>query len=164
MSAPDDQTVVIQTNFPWAPLLADVALFGGGVVPEGLRRRQQEGVLSAAHRHGPFMWDKWSKGSELRLKKNPSYWQKGKPYLDAISWNNVPDDNTRILQVKGGQAHIDEFPPWSAIDSLKSTQGVVVKLFPSSGPTSCRSIRSRSRSRTRTCAGPSRTRSTARPW
>lgn len=132
VSAPDDQTVVVQTNFPWAPLLADVALFGGGVVPKDYAGASKKDFYQSPIGTGPFMWDQWSKGSELRLKKNPSYWQEGKPYLDAISWNNVPDDNTRILQVKGGQAHIDEFPPWSAIDSLKSTQGVVVKLFPSS--------------------------------
>jgi peptide/nickel transport system substrate-binding protein len=132
VSAPDGQTVVIQTGFPWAPLLADVALFGGGVVPKDYAGESKKDFYQHPVGTGPFMWDQWSKGSELRLKKNTSYWQEGKPYLDAISWNNVPDDNTRILQVKGGQAHIDEFPPWSAIDSLKSTQGVVVKLFPSS--------------------------------
>jgi peptide/nickel transport system substrate-binding protein len=132
VSASDPQTVVIQTSYPWAPLLADVALFGAGVVPKDYGGASKKDFYAQPVGTGPFQWDSWSKGSELRLKKNASYWQEGKPYLDAISWNNVPDDNTRILQVKGGQAHIDEFPPWSAIDSLKSAQGVVVKLFPSS--------------------------------
>ena len=132
ISAPDPETVVIQTEFPWAPLLADVALFGGGVVPKDYAGESKKDFYQHPVGTGPFMWDTWTKGNELRLKKNPAYWQEGKPYLDAISWNNVPDDNTRILQVKGGQAHIDEFPPWSAIDSLKGAQGVLVKLFPSS--------------------------------
>ena len=109
-----------------------MALFNGGIVPKDYADASKKDFYQHPIGTGPFMWDQWSKGGELRLKRNPSYWQKGKPYLDAVSWNNVPDDNTRILQVKGGQAHIDEFPPWAAIDSLKSSPGVVVKLFPSS--------------------------------
>jgi peptide/nickel transport system substrate-binding protein len=132
VSASDDETVVVTTKFPWAPLLADVALFGGGIVPKDYDGATRKDFYQHPIGTGPFQWDKWTRGQELQLKRNAAYWQKGKPYLDAVSWNNVPDDNTRILQLKGGQAHIDEFPPWSAIASLKSAPGVVVKLFPSS--------------------------------
>ena len=37
------------------------------------------------------------------VKRNPNYWQKGKPYLDSVTWTYVADDNTRELQLKGGQ-------------------------------------------------------------
>ena len=45
------------------------------------------------------------------LVKNPNYWQEGKPYLDSVTWTQVPDDNTRILQLEGGQAHIAQGVP-----------------------------------------------------
>jgi peptide/nickel transport system substrate-binding protein len=43
----------------------------------------------------------------------------------------VPTDATRLLQLKGGQAQIDEFPAYSTIKELQSTPGVVMNLFPS---------------------------------
>ena len=35
---------------------------------------------------GPFMLDSWQKTVKQIYKKNPNYWQKGKPYLDGIEW------------------------------------------------------------------------------
>ena len=78
---------------------------------------------------GPFMWSKWVKGQYLKLVKNPYYWQPGKPYLNSVTWTDVADDNTRELQVKGGQAQIDEFPAWSTVSTLQSTPGVKMDLF-----------------------------------
>ncbi len=70
--------------------------------PQGLRRRDARRTF---YQHpigtGPFMWDHWDKGNELVLKKNPNYWQKGKPYLDSVTWRTVGDDNTRELQLRG---------------------------------------------------------------
>ena len=68
-----------------------------------------------------------------------------------------PDDNTRLLQLKGGQAQIDEFPGWSQIKPLKATAGVTMKLFPSTRTDYVSSTSTSSRSRTSTCAGRSRT-------
>ena len=76
------------------------------------------------------MWDHWDKGNELVLKKNPNYWQKGKPYLDSVTWRTVGDDNTRELQLEGGQAQVDEFPPFQTVDKLQNTPGVKMTLFP----------------------------------
>ena len=65
------------------------------------------------------------------LKRYPNYWQKGKPYLDKVTWRYVGNDNTRQLQLQGGQAQIDEFPPVGTISTLQNTPGIVMKLFPS---------------------------------
>ncbi len=52
-----------------------------------------------------------------------------------MTWTYVPDDNTRELQVKGGQAQIDQYPAWSTVSALKSTPGVTLSLFPSTETT-----------------------------
>jgi peptide/nickel transport system substrate-binding protein len=41
----------------------------------------------------------------------------------------VASDNTRQLQLKGGQAQVDEFPAWSTVASLKSAPGITMNLF-----------------------------------
>jgi peptide/nickel transport system substrate-binding protein len=131
IDAPDPATVVIHTTYPWAPLLADIALFANGIIPNNYGGMTHDAFYAAPVGTGPFKWDHWTKGQELKLVKNPNYWQTGKPYLDSVTWTYVGDDNTRILQLKGGQINVDEFPPWSSVSDLQSTSGVVMNLFPS---------------------------------
>ena len=77
------------------------------------------------------MWDKRVVGQSVTLKRNPNYWQKGKPYLDSVTWTYVSDENTRELQLRGGQIQVDEFPPFNSIKQLQHTSGVTMTLFPS---------------------------------
>jgi peptide/nickel transport system substrate-binding protein len=75
------------------------------------------------------MWDKRVVGHSVSLKRNPFYWQKGKPYLDGVTWTYVSDENTRELQLRGGQIQIDEFPPFNSIAKLKKAPGIKMTLF-----------------------------------
>ena len=131
VTAPDPMTVVVTTKYPWAPLLADLSNFNNGIVPNNYGGKTAKEFYDAPVGTGPFKWDHWTKGTELKLVKNPSYWQAGKPSLDSVTWKPVPDDNTRTLQLQGGQAQINEFPPFSAISQLKTSTNTKVTLFPS---------------------------------
>ncbi len=46
---------------------------------------------------GPFMLEKWVKGSKLILKRNPYYYRPGKPYLDELVIFIMPDSATRDM-------------------------------------------------------------------
>lgn len=131
VDAPDPTTVVITTKYPWAPLLADLANFSNAILPKDYAGKTHDDYLKAPIGTGPFVWDHWNKGSELKLVKNPKYWDTGKPSLDSVTWRVVPDDNSRNVQIQGGQAQINEAPPFSSIEQLKGQPGVKVTLFPS---------------------------------
>jgi peptide/nickel transport system substrate-binding protein len=130
-AAPSDDTFVITLKYPWAPLIADLSLFSNGIIPDKYAGKTEAAFYNAPIGTGPFVWDVWDKGSKLTLKKNPKYWEAGKPYLDSVVWTDTPDSNTRSIQLKGGQTDIDEFPAWSTVSQLKSTPGVAVDLFSS---------------------------------
>ncbi len=132
ITTPDKYTVVITTKYPWAPLLADVALFANGILPANYGGESEAQFFAHPYGTGPFRVQQWVKGSQLVLVRNPYYWQKGKPYLSKVIFTDVPNDNTRSLQLQGGQAQIDEFPPFSAISQLQHTSGIKVDIFPSS--------------------------------
>jgi peptide/nickel transport system substrate-binding protein len=121
--------VVINLKFPWAPLVADLSLFANGIVPNNYGGKSEEEFYKAPVGTGPFKWGFWHKGAELKLVRNPNYWEKGKPYLNSVTWTDVANDNTRQLQLKAGAAQIDQFPAWSTVSSLKSTSGVNMHLF-----------------------------------
>ncbi len=129
VAAPTPSTVVVTLKYPWAPLLADLSLFSNGIVPANYGGESETQFYNAPVGTGPFKWDYWHKGSALKLVRNPDYWQPGKPYLNSVTWTDVPSDNTRELQLKGGQAQVDEFPAWATVSSLKSTPSVTMNLF-----------------------------------
>ncbi|HEX3907113.1 MAG TPA: ABC transporter substrate-binding protein [Mycobacteriales bacterium] len=131
VQAPSPNTVVVNLKYPWAPLLADLSLFSNGIVPDNYGGKTETAFYQAPVGTGPFKWGFWHKGQALKLVKNTNYWKPGLPHLDSVTWTDTPSDNTRELQLKGGQAQVDEFPAWSTVSSLKSTPGITMNLFPS---------------------------------
>ncbi|MDX6598265.1 MAG: peptide/nickel transport system substrate-binding protein [Gaiellales bacterium] len=127
----DKYTVVVHTKYKWAPMVADIALFSNAIIPKNYGGKSKKDFYNAPVGTGPFKWDHWTRGKEVKFVKFDQYWQKGKPYLDSVTWTNVPDENTRLLQLKGGQAHIDEFPGWAQVKQLQNTAGIKMNLFPS---------------------------------
>ena len=129
VDAPSPDVVVIHLKFPWAPLLADLSIFANGIVPNNYAGQTEAQFYTHPIGTGPFKWDYWHKGQALKLVRNPLYWQKGLPYLNSVTWADVPSDNTRELNLKGGSAQIDQTPAWSTVSSLKTTPGVNMFLF-----------------------------------
>jgi peptide/nickel transport system substrate-binding protein len=123
--------VVVTLKYPWAPLLADLSLFSNGIVPANYGGKSESAFYTAPVGTGPFKWDYWHKGQALKLIANPNYWQKGKPYLNSVTWTDTPNDNTRMNEVLSNQAQVDEFPAWSTVSSLKANPNVSMNLFPS---------------------------------
>jgi hypothetical protein len=55
---------------------------------------------------GPFVFVEHVKGAYWAGKKNPSYWDKGKPYLDSYRALVVKDGNAQVAAVRAERAHI----------------------------------------------------------
>lgn len=132
IEATDDLTLVITTAQPWSPLPADIAIFSNGVIPKDYGGVTPEEFGQHPIGTGPFMFESWDKGQELKLVRNPNYWQEGLPYLDSVTFRTVADDNTRALQLQGGEAQINEFPAYSTLDGLQASTDVTATAFASS--------------------------------
>ncbi len=52
---------------------------------------------------GPFVFASWSPDT-LKVRKNPSYWRTGQPYLDAVTVRSNPEDGARIAMLQAGEA------------------------------------------------------------
>jgi peptide/nickel transport system substrate-binding protein len=123
-------SVVITTKHPWAPLLADLALFANAVVPNNFGGQTRAEFFQHPVGTGPFEMSQWVKGQYLKLVKNPYYWQPGKPYLDSVTYEAVSDASTRVLQLEGGKAQVIESAPFGLLSSIKAA-GYDLGLFPS---------------------------------
>src|SRR5438045_292073 len=52
---------------------------------------------------GTFKFDEFRRNESIRLVRNPDYFKKGKPYLDAIEVKIIENRSTRILAFTAGE-------------------------------------------------------------
>ena len=55
---------------------------------------------------GPFIFDSFVQDVSYKVKKNPDYWVKGKPYLDGIDYTIISDTSTRKMAMKAGEGDV----------------------------------------------------------
>lgn len=51
---------------------------------------------------GPFIFKEWKRGEYIKLDRNPDYWKPGKPYLDGLIFNVIPDAASRAVAFEQG--------------------------------------------------------------
>ena len=52
---------------------------------------------------GPFKFVEFKRGDSVKFARNPDYWKKGKPHVDAIEWKVIENRSTRILAFVAGE-------------------------------------------------------------
>jgi peptide/nickel transport system substrate-binding protein len=55
---------------------------------------------------GPFVVDTDTYSNQVVVKKNPNYWQAGRPYLDQITFKTVGTDETALETMLAGSAQV----------------------------------------------------------
>ena len=107
IETPDDSTVVIKLERPYASLLVNLAQ---GWMPiydkEWIEAKGNDAPTKEMMGTGPFKLDRYTRGTEVVHKKDPNYWNKGLPYLDGLKTLIVPDPNTRLAALRTGQVHL----------------------------------------------------------
>ena len=138
-----DDTVVLHLAHPDPTILQALATFNAGIMSEKLlmaapgANLEEKSKAFAEHPigSGPFFLKSWTRNSEMVLARNPYYWKQGAdgkalPYLDAIRFEIIPDDATRVLKLKAGELDIAEFIPYSRVAELKADPQLDMVLFP----------------------------------
>jgi peptide/nickel transport system substrate-binding protein len=134
IQTPDPATVTMLLNTPHAPLLSELAMFPAWIMQaDKATATEADGYDDsnnwASKGTGAYYTESWKKGDPLILKRNPNYW-KNTPQVDEVDIEYVPDDNTRILKVQGGEDDVADFVPFSQIDQLNAQTGIQAKDFP----------------------------------
>jgi len=134
IQTPDPQTVTILLSAPHAPLLSELAMFPAWVMQADMatatdQAGYDDSLAWASKGTGAYYTESWKKGDPVILKRNPYYW-KSTPSIDEVDIEYVPDDNTRILKLQGGEDDVVDFVPFSQIDALNSQPGIHAQDFP----------------------------------
>jgi peptide/nickel transport system substrate-binding protein len=125
--ATNDTTVVVKLEHPVAAFLYNLAIFPAFIVDKA--KLESEGAAYWKHPvgTGPFIVKEFANGSHITFEKNPYYYEKGKPYLDSMRWNFVPNSNTRVLALKSGEAQMIDGVPFAQVESLQSDSNLAVQ-------------------------------------
>ncbi len=109
----DDQTITFEFTQPYAPW----PLLFSNLLPEHVLEGEDfQAVMNDELPDvgsGPFLFDSWDQGSQLRLVANEDYWD-GDVALDEIVMRYVPDTTTLTQQMRGGE--IDMYDPQPQIE------------------------------------------------
>ena len=145
MDDTDPHTAVVTFKTPYPDWKV---LFGGnyGVLPSHLLAGKDRDALMKdgyTWSGGPWMLDHWTKGSEVKLVPNPTYWGK-KPNLSSVTFKFITDTAAEQQDYKSGQILASYPQAQPGGEALKGTPGTTTT--PSPG---CRSRRCGSTSRRR---------------
>lgn len=126
-SVVNNTTVHVQLTRPVAAFLYDISIWPAFILPKNLVEKEGAAFFNHPVGTGPFMVQKFVKGSYITFAKNPYYWESGKPYLNSVRYNFVSDSNTRILAVESGAAQELDVVPFSQVETLRSNKKVSVQ-------------------------------------
>ena len=102
----DDYTVRLNLSEFQAPFLSYFTLNPGEMMsPTSMETHDEAWNLNHPVGTGPFKLVSYQRNVSLKYKKFDSYWQKGKPYLDAYEFVVVSDQTVALMAFKAGQGN-----------------------------------------------------------
>jgi ABC-type transport system substrate-binding protein len=102
IQAPDDYTLVINMKAADPTVLATLCGGTAGMCAKEVIAKDGDAGKTIVGT-GPFILEKYTPGVGFAFKKNPDYWDKGKPYLDRLELTFVPDASARVAAFRAGQ-------------------------------------------------------------
>jgi len=107
---PDDEILRAMSDATFRDFLANLAATtmyiyakeAGKPTPDGGRDYTAVDTVVGT---GPFMLEDWKVEQQMVLKKNPSYFRKGLPYVDQLTLRIIPDEANIVAALRTGQIH-----------------------------------------------------------
>jgi len=124
IDSPDANTVVFRLKFASSAFLPALADPFAWIYKKEILDKDPHWYEKNVMGSGPFKFAAYETGQAIKGVRNPDYYHKGKPYLDAIHGIYAPKQATRIEALRSDRAAIEfrGMPPASR-DDLKKDLG-----------------------------------------
>src|SRR5215813_13986566 len=128
----DTQRVRFRLSRPWLDFMTFYGTPATGaawIVPKKyVEKVGDDGFKRAPIGAGPYKLVSFKPGVELVVEANEQYWRKT-PSVRTLIMRSVPDDSTRLVMLKRGEADIVYNFRGSLAEELKRTPGLTLKPF-----------------------------------
>ena len=109
ITAVDDFTVQIHLKTAYAPFIYTIAITPFSIVSPTAMQKWGEDFTNNPVGTGPFKFVRWDRNDKIVLEANDTYWG-GKPFLQRVIFQSVPDNSVRLIKLQEGSLHAMEFP------------------------------------------------------
>src|SRR6266542_1693555 len=106
VEGPSPDSIVFRLKWPEASFIASVASPWHWIYRPDILARDPHWYEKNVMGTGPFKFVEYVRGSHWVGKKNPDYWDKGKPYLDGFRAIFIQDAAAQVAAIRGERAMI----------------------------------------------------------
>lgn len=112
-------SVRITLKEPFAPFINSLAHASAAMIsPTALKKYGNKDIAFNPVGTGPFTFVEWKQTDFVKGKKFDSYWKKGYPKVDTITWKPVLENSTRAAMLQTGEADFGAPLPYEQADAL----------------------------------------------
>src|SRR5881296_1762415 len=139
IEAPDPLTVRFRLKWPEASFLVNLASPYNWIYKADILAKDMRWYETNVMGTGPFRFVEHVKGSHWIGKKNPEYWDKGKPYLDGYRAIFISASSAQVAAIRGERAHI-QFRGFTPSERDSIVQALGSKITVQESPWDCLSL------------------------
>jgi len=136
VEAPDPYTVRFRLKWPESSLLLNLASPWNWIYKADILAKDMHWYDKNVMGTGPFLFVEHVKGSHWVGKKNPNYWDKGKPYLDGYRAIFISSSSAQVAAIRGERAQI-QFRGFSPPERDSLVQALGPKITVQESPWDC---------------------------
>ena len=137
-AAPDDRTLVVKLTSPtpyflsllsgysWFPVHIPTVQKYGPAFERGSRWTRPGRFVG----NGPFTLEDWRLNVDVRVKKNPLYWDAANVTLNGIVFHTIDSLNVEERAFRAGQIHLSDAIPINRIDRYRREQPDLLRIDP----------------------------------
>ena len=114
-----------------APFLSYLAISMFGIASPAAIEQYGAGISENPVGTGPFKFDEWNRNNTITLSKNEEYWMDGKPYLDQVIYQVIPENSARLNALQTGEIDIVDGMNASDTTIVEDTEGIELLKRPS---------------------------------
>jgi len=120
VAAKDPLTVVFRLTRPFAPFVANMAMFSASIVsPTAVKAAGSRAFGKSPVGTGPFRFESWSQGEKkIVLVRHDAYWG-GAPAVGRVIFKTIPDNNARLTALRSGDINWMDGVPCEEIDPCR---------------------------------------------
>jgi peptide/nickel transport system substrate-binding protein len=136
VEAPGPHTVRFRLKWPEGSFLISLASPYNWILKADILAKDMRWYETNVMGTGPFKFVEHMKGSHWIAKRNPDYWDKGKPYLDGYRALFISSSSAQVAAIRGERAHI-QFRGFSPSDRDTLVQALGPKIAVQESPWNC---------------------------
>lgn len=137
IETPDERTVVFNFSEPYAALLQRLNVTEAPILPEHIYGSVEDIQTAEANLSpvgtGPFKFSEYVIDDRVVLTRNEAYFKESLPYLDELVFRIIPDSNTQLLALEGGEVDYIWRVPGGEVERLSQDDAVALYQV-NSGP------------------------------